>query len=249
MATLLKSIYVLKSGTSIAGHTRNSKATARDIEEERIETRGIFTEVIEHKTLFRDAKGFAGAVNQLADRYGIRSETLGAFVTDENGKARFEAELARLAGEIARFNALRTENGSENPHKITIKPYTRAWRYDTVLSDDDLRAMVAEVANEVTDGWEKFKAGNFKAVTDWLKRNQRLPAALPNLTGNMLAGAIESLRVANNAGAAAARGGSSLPVILDLPESKALNEAMEAALGWLAPYLPPVETEDLSAAK
>lgn len=95
-----------------------------------------------------------------------------------------------------------------------------------IALDEEAQAMLCEtVRTELTQAKAWLEAREFKLVSGWLGKNKNLSALMPALVGNVVAGAIETIRDQRNAAAKAARDNE--PYTLEL-------EQVDSAIGWCA---------------
>jgi hypothetical protein len=225
-----KKIFALKASASIAGVERKKEKISTERDGESVTTDSKVTESIAHVRLHASAKAFRNAVTGLSDRFGVYSEALDAYLTDEVGAAKFERALNQLREEISEFNG---QIG--NPHTVTIAPYSKARCYSTTFDARDFAALYESCATELSAARAALEAGDLETVTAWLKRNARLPATLPALNANVVTSAVNAIRECKNTVAARVRLGESLEVCRQCSEFAAMVDAVESALGWCVP--------------
>jgi len=236
-----KKVYALKASAKIAGVHRQRKVEHEDTDGETVTKSGSFTETVEHRLFHKSAKAFATVVSGLPDRFALYNENLDAYITDEAGARAFRAALAKIEEEIGEFNA---QPG--NPHEVTLAPYTGAREYSTVIEAADLQSMYTQAQNALTEARAALDAGDHALVTNWLKRQHKLPAMLPTLNASVVESAIEAIRDAKNYMAAAMREEHTLDDVKASDEYKNMLDAVDAAFGWLAPHTAAPATSDAS---
>lgn len=242
-AQLVKRVWLLNVSVSVTGRTTSKRKLADRFVGAARERDYEVDERIENENQFKAAKSLESRIRAIADRFGTYLDGYG-YLASEANKVAFLAEFERtVETDVAAHNA-------EPGQTALIRPKHVALPIGVVFGAEDVTGVLNHIAAELSGARTMLAEGKLEAVTNWLKRGQRLTGLLPSLNASVVVQAIDALREAKNTaarfcrdsmGAEAYRANDAVPTDVlaraqeRCPEWQTMNDAVDAALGWLAP--------------
>ena len=244
---LVKEVFLLNVSVSVEGRTvkKKLKPGGESKSGDRVERDFDVEEVIANEREYAAARKLETRIRGLADKFGTCMEGYG-YLASPDAKDRFTREFQNLMETEVRDHNEAPGQTSAVKARAVVLPIGQ------VFGPDDVGSILAHVSGELLRARDWLSEGNHDALTNWLKRAQRLSGLVPALNGNVVRSALDSIREAKKsivdrvrerfADRAAFEATVGDPLTGDLlthaiatVEFDSAIEAIDAARGWLEP--------------
>jgi hypothetical protein len=244
---LVKEVFLLNVSVSVGGRTvtKRLKPGGESKSGDRVEREFDVDETIANAREYAAARKLETRIRGLADKFGVCMEGYG-YLASPDAKDRFAREFKNLMETEVRDHNESPGQTSPVLARAVILPIGQ------VFGPEDVGTVLAHVSGELLRARDWLSEGNHDALTNWLKRAQRLSGLVPALNGNVVRSALDSIREAKksivdrvrerfadraafDATVGAPLTGDLLAHAIATVEFDSAIEAIDAARGWLEP--------------